>query len=286
MQGKAYTRQGMKAKLSLIVEPDELEPVLHDPAYTIVDLSKQDNYKKYHIPGALELDYNKVVLEKKPVGGLVPDETSVSALFESLGITAETHVIAYDDEGGGKAGRFLWTLEIHGHQNISLLNGGIFAWANEGFPLTDAIPKLPEPTHYPVTLSNTHVADESYILNHLKDTNLVLLDTRSPEEFCGIKKYADRGGHIPGAINFNWTNAMDQNNNLRLLPRDTLESMLLELGVSKENEVIAYCHTHHRSSHTYYVLKYLGYENIKGYPGAWSEWGNDPAVPVEACSDT
>ena len=104
---------------------------------------------------------------------------------------------------------------------------------------------------------------------------------RSPAEFTGARKFADRAGHIPGAAHLEWTDMMDKQRNLRLLPDDQLRAMLAERGVTPDKEIITYCQTHHRSAYSYVVLKHLGYENVRGYPGSWSDWGNNPALPVE-----
>lgn len=109
----------------------------------------------------------------------------------------------------------------------------------------------------------------------------MLADTRSPLEYSGQKRLAERGGHIPGAVNFDGINAMDPQNNLRLKPADVLQQPLAGLGITQDKEAIVYCQTHHRSAHTYMVLKSLGFTKIKGYPGSWSEWGNQRDTPIE-----
>ncbi len=266
--------------LPLIVEPNTLEAALGADDLLIIDLSKADHYRKLHIPGAVHLDFPAIVAINKPVMGLLPDAATLERVFSAAGIGSDTRVVAYDDEGGGKAARLLWTLECAGHRHMSLLNGGIHAWANEGHPY-DNKPVTPVPAKFTVTQDGGPVATTAYIQEHLEDDGTCLLDTRSPDEFNGIKKFAERGGHIPGAINFNWTNTMDQQHNLRLKPDDELRDLLANLGVTPEKETITYCQTHHRSSHTYIVLKHLGFNRVKGYPGAWSDWGNNPDLPIE-----
>lgn len=267
--------------MSSLIEPDELEQLLNKADVVIVDLCKANQYAQAHIPGAHHLNYMDIVRVEKPVMGLLPDAESFSRLISKLGINAKTHVIAYDDEGGGCASRFIWTLNVFGHDNASLLNGGLHSWANEGHPLTSEVPASAVPSHYSLSDTGRYTAERAYIQQHLNDKNIILLDTRSAAEFSGEKKFAEKAGHIPGAIHLEWTEAMDRNNHLRLLPADLIQQRLEELGVTKDREIICYCQSHHRSAFTYFVLKHLGYKNVKGYPGSWSDWGNQPDTPIE-----
>ena len=267
-------------KLPLLLEPDELEANLGRDDLLVVDLSKPDTYARFNVPGAVHLDYGRIIAAQKPVMGLVPDDATLAAVFSAIGIDAHTHVVAYDDEGGGRAARLLWTLEIAGHKNFSLLNGGLHAWANEGHPL-DSAPVTPVARVFEVHRDPSPVADSAYIQARLGSDDCVLLDARSPDEYKGIKKFADRAGHIPGAVNFEWTEAMDQGRNLRLKPAAELKKLLAERGITPDKEVIAYCQTHHRSAHTCLALQCLGFARVKGYAGSWSDWGNNPELPLE-----
>ena len=205
---------------------------------------------------------------------------TLAALFSSLGIDEHTHVVAYDDEGGGRAARLLWTLEVAGHTRSSLLNGGLHSWANEGHPLeTEPVP--PTARTFTVRHNTGPCADSSYIMERLHNDDCRFLDVRSPDEYNGIKKYAERAGHIPGAVNIEWTQMMDQARNLRFRPDKELLALLESAGVTADREVIVYCQTHHRSAHSYIVLKHLGFKQLKGYAGSWSDWGNNPDLPIE-----
>jgi thiosulfate/3-mercaptopyruvate sulfurtransferase len=266
-------------KLPLILEPDALQTRLGREDLLIVDLCKPETYRQLHVPGAVHLDYANLVRIEKPVMGLLPDDNHLSSLVSALGIAPGVHVVAYDDEGGGRAARLLWTLDVVGHGRFSLLNGGLQAWVNEGRPVEHR-PVEATPGDYRVYRTDTGITDKDYILAHLQDPDVMLLDTRSPEEYSGTKRLAQRGGHIPGAVNMDWVNTMDRQRNLRLLPEPRLRELLTDLHVDPSKQVIVYCHSHHRSAHTYIVLKALSYPRIKGYAGAWSEWGNDTATPV------
>jgi thiosulfate/3-mercaptopyruvate sulfurtransferase len=265
-------------ELPLIVEPEQLAASLGAENLLVVDLCNPKTTAQ--VPGALRLEYASVVASRKPVGGLLPEAGQLSSALSALGLTQAHHVVAYDDEGGGKAGRLLWTLDMLGHGRASMLNGGIHAWGNEGHPLATE-PAAPSPSRYDAQIRGQVAADTDYILARIGDPDVVFLDTRTPEEYQGSNRRAERGGHIPGAVNFNWVNAIDGERNLRLKPAEELRQLLAAVGAGPDREVIAYCQTHHRSSHTYVVLNSLGYPRIKGYPGAWSEWGNRADTPVE-----
>ena len=267
------------ASLPLLLEADQLEQHLNDPGLLLIDMRAR--YAQGHIPGAVNLNYAEIIQPHPPAMGLLPDEQTLSTVLSRIGLTPESHVVAYDDEGNGRAGRFLWTLDVLGHPHFSLLNGGLQAWMAAGKPLQQDI-VAPTPSAYPARYANPEaLADKDYVLSHLGQADLALLDVRSPAEYQGQDVRAARGGHIPGAVNMNWTNAMDQTRQLRFKPDDSLRTMLQDIDVTPDKEVIVYCQTHHRSAHTYMVLKHLGYAKVRGYAGSWSEWGNDPSLPLE-----
>ncbi len=265
----------------ILITSEALGQDLERPGQVIVDLCAPERYASGHIPGALHLDYAQVVRHQPPVMGLLPEPAAFGRLLGELGITPQTRVIAYDDEGGGKASRLLWTLAACAHRDLALLDGGLHAWHAAGGPLSPEPSRAESGTPYPVDFSNSPlVAERGYILAHLDDPGVALLDARSPAEYSGLDRRAARGGHIPGAVNLDWTELMDRANHLRLKPAATLLARLEQLGIRREQEVIVYCQTHHRSALSFVALKHLGFERVRGYPGAWSDWGNQSDTPI------
>ena len=269
------------SSLPLIIEPEQLQATREQTDLLLVDLSQPATYVHYHLPDAVFLDYSWIVHSEPPRMGLLPEKEQLARVLGALGMTPDTPVVTYDDEGGGRACRFLWTLDAVGHKNHSLLNGGLQAWANAGFEVSNKI-RYPTPgDDYPVCFNEEPVASRQYILDHLNDDDVALLDCRSSKEYQGSKVLAARGGHIPGARNIDWVEAMDRQRDLRLKPESELRAMLETQGISPDKTVVTYCQGHHRSAHTYIMLKSLGYEKVKGYPGSWSDWGNDASTPIE-----
>ncbi len=269
------------SQASYFIEPDDLEKIRTNKNLIIVDLCKAKQYAQAHIPDARFVNYADIIKIDKPVMGLLPDNENFSALLSSLGVSKKSLIVAYDDEGGGCAARFVWTLHVFGHETAVVLNGGLHSWANEGYQLSNTTPEPAEASGYKVSKTHHHTATRAFIQTHLDDENVALLDARSLAEYTGEKKFAEKAGHIPGAIRYEWTESMDQNNNLRRLPAKDIQQRLDELGITKDKEVVCYCQSHHRSAYSWLVLKSLGYENVLGYPGSWSEWGNHPDTPVE-----
>mgnify|MGYP001817996805 FL=1 len=269
-----------ETRLPIIIEPDQLESILQSPDIVVVDLCKPETYIQSHVPGAVHLDYKQIIAASPPVMGLIPDAEQLNSILAQCGITPESHIVAYDDEGGGKAARLLYTLDVIGHNRYSLLNGGLHAWASEGHPLESTSNTRPA-SQYKVDFQHQPIATKQFIIDHLQDNSVQLVDARSTAEFAGAKKFAEKRGHIPGATNIDWLMLMDQQKNLRLKSDEELNQLLTEHNISPDKTTIVYCQTHHRSALTYIALKHLGFKDVKGYPGSWSEWGNSPDTPIE-----
>ncbi len=265
-----------------LIEVETLETELHNPQLLIVDLGSASTYAQLHVPGAVHLDYAMLVANEPPVGGLMPPIDQLELALGAIGYGNDKHLVVYDDEGGGKAARLIFTLACLGLHNCSLLNGGLHAWANEGHPLSKT-PHTQKMRRVRLAYleSNPCIADAELIKQRLEQGGVQLFDVRSEDEYLDRKRFSRRGGHIPGAVNLEWTEMMDRSRNLRLLPAETLHAMLHGLGLDPSKEVVTYCQTHHRSAYSFVVLKLLGFTQVRGYPGSWSDWGNRNDTPIE-----
>ncbi len=245
----------------------------------IIDTREPEAHAAGHIPGAAGLPYARYVRPQPPAMALLPEAADFAAALGGIGLRLGQPVLAYDEGASGKAARLLWTLAAAGHTgSLTLLDGGLPAWVAAGGALTREAPAL-TPTRYPVAWVEGVVADRDWVLAHLGDAAVVPLDTRSAAEYAGLDVRTAAGGHIPGAVNFDWVRAMQRDGRLRADAE--LRAELEALGVTPDKEIVVYCQTHHRSAHTWVVLKQLGYARVRGYAGAWSEWGNTPRLPIE-----
>lgn len=268
--------------LPLIIEPEQLAAHLGDAQLLIIDVPlRAESYFEGHVPGARFLDFRRLMKGSGEVPNDVPDVEALSQLFSSLGLTRDTHVVAYDDEGGGWAGRLLWTLELIGHDRYSYLNGGIHAWRQAGQPVTTT-PSEPTPSDYEASILRPEVAiDRLELQERLGEQEFAVWDARTPEEHRGERGNNRHLGRIPGAVNLEWTQAMDRERGLRIRDYAELITELEALGITPDMQVATHCQSHHRSGFTWLVGKALGFDNIRAYPGSWQEWGNRDDTPIE-----
>ncbi|UZA78031.1 phosphatidylserine decarboxylase [Pseudomonas syringae] len=264
--------------LSLVIEPNDLLERLDAPELILVDLTSSARYEAGHIRGARFVDPKRTQLGKPPAPGLLPDTASLEQLFGELGHNPDAVYVVYDDEGGGWAGRFIWLLDVIGHSRYHYLDGGLLAWEAQLLPLSTDVPPAAE-APVTLTLHDEPTATREYLQSRLGAADLAIWDARAPTEYSGEKVVAAKGGHIPGAVNFEWTAGMDKARNLRI--RQDMPGILRDLGITPDKEIITHCQTHHRSGFTYLVAKALGYPRVKAYAGSWGEWGNHPETPVE-----
>lgn len=237
-------------------------------------------FAQAHPAGAVLVEPAELVAGVPPATGKLPDAQRIEALLTRIGYSAERYVVALDDEGGGWAGRLLWTLDCIGRRDWGYLNGGLHAWHGAGLPLEQGLADTPPATHpVTVTLDRAPIAEQADVLAAIDDDDVQIWDVRSAAEYAGLRRAAARVGHIPGALNTDWLQLQDPDRQLRLI--EDLPAFLAQAGLAVDSkQIITHCQTHHRSSLSYLVGRLLGFRSIRAYHGSWSEWGNDPTTPI------
>jgi thiosulfate/3-mercaptopyruvate sulfurtransferase len=259
---------------------------LRDPSIRLVEVDVDTTaYASGHIPGAVGWNWKEDT--QQPVHRDIPDATAMAQLLGRSGIGRDTTVIVYGDNNNWFATFAFWLLKVYGHRDVRVMNGGRKKWAEEGRPLVAALPSI-VPVAY-------RAGDPDPDLRALRDEvrasvngNAVrLVDVRSPKEFAGDllapenlpQEGAQRGGHIPGAVNIPWGEAVRADGTFK--PADELRVLYRSRGITPDASVITYCRIGERSSHTWFVLRYLlGYDQVRNYDGSWTEWGSLIAAPI------
>ena len=267
--------------LPLLIDAEALHASIGQKDLLLVDMSALEQYRSGHLPGAVHLDFVDIISERPPASGLLPAPEQFNRCMSTLGLRKGMHVVAYDEMGGLKACRLLWTLHVFGFDAVSLLNGDLEAWQAAGLPLV-AGEVLPSPSSIELEYAGVGVRTAEEILDRLGREDVVVLDARSASEFVGHDVRSARGGHIPGAVHYEWSRALDPLSHHRFRPVNMLRDELAASGITPDKEVIAYCQTHRRSCVSWFTLRLLGFDKIYGYPGAWSDWGNRDDLPVES----
>jgi thiosulfate/3-mercaptopyruvate sulfurtransferase len=259
---------------------------LNSPKFRLVEVDVDTAaYDQGHISGAVGWNW-QTQLQDNIRRDLI-DKTTLERLLGESGISNDTAIILYGDNNNWFAAYAFWQLKYNGHKDVRLINGGRKKWLEEKRPLTTE-PANAAPATYRVSGIDESIRarrEEVFaILEGKKRGQLV--DVRSVDEFTGkilappgLSETAQRAGHIPGAANIPWAQAANEDGTFKSF--DALASLYQSKGVTGTDEVVAYCRIGERSSHTWFVLKYLlGYNNVLNYDGSWTEWGNLIGAPV------
>ena len=252
-----------------------------------VDYDPENAYRRGHIEGATLVWWRRDIND--PVTRDILSRAQFERLMSKNGIAPETEVVLYGDFNNWFAAFAFWVFKYYGHQNVRIMNGGRKKWEIEGRPYTADEPRV-EPVGYtappPDEGLRAYLPDVRRSLG--RDGN-TLVDVRSPKEFSGEitappeypTENAQRGGHIPGARSIPWATAVNDADGT-FKGADELRANYETRGVTADKDVVCYCRIGERSSHSWFVLKYLlGYPQVRNYDGSWTEWGNMIGNPVE-----
>ena len=269
------------ANPSLLASGQEVADHLGEAGLVILDARSSDRYAAGHIPGAVNLPVADITRTINGVPGMLAPLQDVGRALGARGITRNSRLVIYDDSSADQATRVFWALDFLGHPQVGVLQGGFGLWQREGRPISrDAAPSTP--AGYAATPDPVRIADLAWVKTHLDSRSVVLVDARSPEEFDGEVPGRDvkRPGRIPGAVNVDWVRNLTTEEPRQVKGGAELARLYRRAGVTPDKEVVAYCRTGVRASHTYFALRLLGYPKVRVYDGSFVEWAADPSLPV------
>ena len=270
----------------MLVSTDWVAQHLTDPKVKLVEVDVDTkSYDEGHVPNAIAWAWNTQLSD--PIRRDILSKEQFEALMSSSGISPDTTVIIYGDNNNWFSAWALWQMKIYGHGDVRLMDGGRKKWLAEGRELSTEVPKS-APTQYQA--QHPDLSLRSFLQDvqaAYKSRSAAMVDVRSPAEFTGeilappgLPETCQRGGHIPGARSIPWGKAVNEDGTFKSY--DELKSLYGGEGVDGSKPVISYCRIGERSSHTWFVLKYLlGFDKVTNYDGSWTEWGNLVGAPIE-----
>ena len=275
-----------QATSPVLVTTDWVAQHAHDSNIRVVEVDVDTAaYDQGHVPGAIGWNWTTELCDTV-VRDIIP-KASLETLLGKSGIDNDTTVILYGDNNNWFAAWAFWQLKVYGHQDVRIMDGGRKKWLAEGRELSTDKPQIGAKTYKAKDPDSSLRAFLPEVQEAVKKKSAALVDVRSPQEFTGeilsppgLPETCQRGGHIPGAKSIPWGKACNEDGTFK--STEELKALYGAQGVTSDRNVIAYCRIGERSSHTWFVLKYLlGYPTVLNYDGSWTEWGNLVNVPIE-----
>ena len=272
----------------VLVSTDWVKENLGKPNVRLVEVDVDTKaYDAGHIAGAVGFNWQTELQDQ--VTRDILDRTSFARLVGNAGIRREDTVVLYGDHNNWFAAYAFWLFKLYGHPDVRLMNGGRMKWLNEDDkPLVVDLPRPPAANYVATGPDLSLRARVEDALRAAESRSVNLIDVRSPDEFTGrviappgMTETAQRGGHIPGARSVPWSTAVAADGTFK--SADELREIYLgRAGLDPARETIAYCRIGERSSHTWFVLKYLlGLKGVRNYDGSWTEYGSMVGLPIE-----
>lgn len=242
-------------------------------------------YDSGHIPGSVGWNWKKELQDQ--LRRTIASKEDFEKLLQKSGIDEDTTVVLYGDNNNWFAAWAYWLLKYYGFGDVRILDGGRKKWEAENRDLTTDVPEY-DSTDYSVSdVKGEYRAFRDDIKDRLNSDDFGLVDVRSPDEFTGkilappgLNELSQRAGHIPGASNIPWSNAVNEDGTFK--SKEELKKIYADEGITPDKEIIAYCRIGERSAHSWFVLnELLEFPTVRNYDGSWTEWGNLIDAPIE-----
>jgi thiosulfate/3-mercaptopyruvate sulfurtransferase len=267
------------ANPELLVDTGWLEEHLRDDNVRVVDM-RDEGYEGGHIEGAVRFgSWKSLVDADNEIDGYLLNKEKFEKAIGALGIDNNTTVIIYDEGKNLSSARLFYALEYYGHKQVKLLNGGFMAWLEDGKDISTENVAVEAKT-FTATIDEELMSTKEEVGDLVGSDDVVFLDARSEKEYSGEDVRAEKGGHIPGAVNLDWALNVEAEGVPYFKKASDLRKMYGDLQVTEEKTVVPYCQTNVRGAHAYFTLRLLGFDHISPYEGSWAEWGNDPSTTV------
>jgi thiosulfate/3-mercaptopyruvate sulfurtransferase len=273
------------SRADVLVSADWAEENLHTPGVVFVEVDEDTSaYDGGHLEGAVKLDWKSDLQD--PVRRDFVGKEQFEKLLSEKGIATDDTVVLYGGNNNWFAAYAYWYFKLYGHESVKLLDGGRKKWELDGRELSKDTVTRPATTYQAKQQDTSIRAFRDETIAAIGKQNLI--DVRSPDEFAGRllapahlpQEQAQRGGHIPSAVNVPWSKAANEDGTFK--SDEELRALYADAGLDDSKDTIAYCRIGERSSHTWFALhELLGHPNVKNYDGSWTEYGSLVGVPIE-----
>lgn len=282
----AQTESDTYPNAELLISAADLQYSYESDNEVIIDTRTSfEDFQKGHVPGAIYFHSRRDLTDQEnPIPNFLVGPERFQELMQGLGVNNDSRLVLYDETNGLGSARLFYALEYYGFEGtVSLLDGGYAGWVAAGFPsdtLGNAVTLEANMGNFTARVQPDRQCDLAYVTGVEPGSNKVIFDVRSADEFTGTDARAEQNGHIPGAVNLEWSEVLVEGDVRYFRPYEEIQALYDSLGVTRDKEVIPHCHTNVRGSHAYYTLRLMGYDSVRPYEGSWSEYGNASGVTV------
>ena len=267
--------------MSILLDSVWLKENLNNTNFIVLDIRSPREYNSAHIPNSRLVPYDKILSFNDTTSYFdVASKEQIEELLSILGVDIDSTLVICGDRGGATASRLFWSLAYYG-LSVKFLDISFSKWTSLGYPVTDKVETI-DNSNFTITQSTVDFkVDHEYVLSKIDDSNSILLDTRSPEEFNGTIAAGPKSGRIPNSKNFPWEIAVGDDGYI-FKNIENLNTLFEKFGITKDKEIICYCQVGERASHTFVALQICGYNNVKIYDRSFADWSTRDNLPIES----